>query len=164
MDYVLLFMGSLIVNIALGMVIAFTGSAIINRFKFMWAKFVKLGLARMLGNDNRIRIYLRDLRGRDLDIRGGKYLVNSEAIVYEDGVPTLNYKEGELQPINLKDHKVEQEVDSDQLSDLIIRSYSLGKASANKRQEILMYLMVASVTFSAISVAMLYKLVQVIVK
>lgn len=167
MDISKLLIGLIIANIVTGGVLVITLPAIITRFKFMLARFTKLGIARMLGNDKRIRTYVKDLRAKTLSLKKNTYYTDPLKIVYEDGIPVLNYKEGLVEALDLmtdqlQDWEPETKLDSKQLSDIVIRSYSVGKSSAQRNNDLMLYIMLAGTGASIATLGMVYKIMQVV--
>lgn len=161
MDIGKLLLGLFIANMVMGAVVIITLPAIITRFKFMFARFIKLGIARMLGKDKRIRVYIKDLRERTITLKKNTYATDPLKIVYEDGVPVLNYREGQVEALDLmKDNAAK--LDSKQLSDITIRAYSVGKSSAQRNNDLMLYIMLAGTGASIATLGMVYKIMQIV--
>jgi hypothetical protein len=99
------------------------------------------------------------MNGTELKIGKGMYKVNPSLVVMEDGVPVLNYREGIVDPIDMLHTDQEQNVlDSNQLSDIVIRSYSLGKRSVPHQQDMYMLLAMASTGASLAAAGLSWKI------
>ena len=162
MNIVALIVGLLVTTMALMTLVIITLPAIIRRLKFMMARKFKKGIARMHCNDNRVRLYLRNFTGEDLNILKGKYIIDKTKESYEDGVPVLDYIEGQPDPIDIRNLGAESKLDSHQISMIGIRMHNLGKIAANKQTDLMMYLVMASTGASIGALALAWKILQII--
>lgn len=94
--------------------------------------------------------------GENVKVKGNKrksIQFDQDRLIYDNGVPTLFYREGSTEAFDFRNEDYKPILDSSYFDDLIIRAFNSGRLSASTQEQLLLILVGASVLFGLLATA-----------